>query len=175
MCDNMLGDEYKYILFISFDLDAESAEVYRGSDPDTLSRGRFGVNRGVWKILDTLDRYGVRSTFFTPAWVIERYGEVVEEIVSRGHEVAAHGYLHESFDKLSISEEESVFNKIEGVFKEIVGYKPIGFRSPYWRWSNNTIDFLCRYGYVYDSSLMDDEYPYILKHRECELIELPVD
>jgi len=169
------GEEYRFILFISFDLDAESAEIFRGSDPNTLSRGRFAIYRGIYKVLDVLKKRGVKSTFFTPSWVIENYPHVIEEIVSREHEIAAHGYLHERLDQLDFSQEKIVFEKTDKLFKEIIGYPPVGFRSPYWRWSKNTIEFLTGYGYRYDSSLMDDEYPYILKYRDKELIEFPVD
>jgi len=168
-------DGYRYVLFISFDLDAESAEIYRGSDPNTLSRGRFSVYRGVYKLLDLLEKYEVHVTFFTPSWVVDRYPTLIEEIVSRGHEIAAHGYLHERLDQLGLEDEENVFKKTSEIFKDVVGQKPLGFRSPYWRWSKNTVDLLLKYGYRYDSSLMDDEVPYILKHHDGHLYEYPVD
>ncbi len=167
--------DHEYVLFISFDLDAESAEIYRGSDPNTLSRGRFAVYRGVDKILKILRRYNVKTTFFTPSWVIENYSELIERIVGEEHEVAAHGYLHERFDELTILEEEAVFSRTKEIFREVIGYEPSGFRSPYWRWSGRTIEFLTRFNYLYDSSLMDDETPYILEYRGKKIVELPVD
>ncbi len=166
---------YSCILFLSFDLDAESAEVYRRSDPNTLSRGRFAVYRGVFKVLEVLGKYGVKTTFFTPSWVIERYPNIIEEIVSREHEVAAHGYLHERFDQLSEDDEKEVFDKTIKVFEEVVGYKPHGFRSPYWKWSKYTLRYLFDLGFTYDSSLMDDEIPYIIKSGNKQLVEFPVD
>ncbi len=168
-------EEYRYILFISFDLDAESAEINRGADPNTLSRGRFSVYRGVYKILDLLKKYGVHVTFFTPSWVVERYPAMIEAILSRGHEIAAHGYLHERLDQLSLEDEEDIFKRTDMIFRDVIGERPQGFRSPYWRWSRNTISLLLRHGYRYDSSLMDDEIPYILKHGEDSLYEYPVD
>ncbi len=168
-------EEYRYILFISFDLDAESAEIYRGADPNTLSRGRFSVYRGVHKILDLLRKYGVHATFFTPSWVVERYPAMIEAILSRGHEIAAHGYLHERLDQLSLEDEEEIFRRTNEIFRDAIGERPQGFRSPYWRWSMNTINILMRHGYRYDSSLMDDEIPYLLRHGEDSLYEYPVD
>lgn len=170
-----LPEGYDYILFLSFDFDAESAEYRISADPVALSKGRFGVYRGVYKVLDVLDTYGIKSTFFTPAWVIERYPDVIRDIMKKGHEIASHGYLHERLDELSSSDEESVFNKINEVFLRIIGHSPKGFRSPYWKWSDKTIELLIKHGYIYDSSLMDDEIPYIIDYKGYKLVELPVD
>ncbi len=167
--------KHNYILFISFDLDAESAEIYRRSDPNTLSRGRFAIYRGLEKILDLLDKYDVKTTFFTPSRVVENYIETIREIIDRGHELSAHGYLHERFDQLTRMEEEAVFERTSKIFAEYIGYKPYGFRSPYWRWSKYTLSFLIDNNYLYDSSLMDDEKPYIIEYKGKKIVELPVD
>lgn len=171
-----IPDSYNYILFLSFDFDAESAEVLRGRDPVELSRGRFGARKAIYKILDLLDEYGVKTTFFVPGWVAENYPGQVAEIARRGHEVAGHGYLHERFDKFeSRKEEEDVFSKMEKAIVETVGVKPSGYRAPYWKWSSFTLDILVSRGYVYDSSLMDDDEPYVIEHGGSRIVELPVD
>src|SRR6185312_15181912 len=45
-------------------------------------------------ILDLLDETKSRATFFTLAWVAQRYPAVVRRIVERGHELASHGSCH---------------------------------------------------------------------------------
>ena len=52
---------------------------------------------------------------------------------------------------------------------------PRGFRAPYWRWSENTLSILLGRGYVYDSSLMDSDEPYVIEEGGRRLVELPVD
>ncbi len=77
-----------------------------------LSKGQFGPRVGVSRILGLLDRYEIKSTFFVPGWTAEKYPESVKEIVRRGHEVAAHGYMHENLSELKSPEEEiEVFRK----------------------------------------------------------------
>ena len=45
-------------------------------------------------ILDTLDRYGIKATFFLCGVWVKAYPDMVKEIAARGHEIAAHGYKH---------------------------------------------------------------------------------
>ena len=56
------------------------------------SRGKFAPNVAIPRILDLLDKHELKATFFTPGWTVDQFTESVEEIVSRGHELAAHGY-----------------------------------------------------------------------------------
>lgn len=166
---------YDFTVLLSFDFDAESAEVWKKSDPVAISRGRYGVRTGIWRVLELLDRYGLRVTFFVPGWVAEQYPRVVAEIHERGHEIAGHGYLHERLDELEGNDEEQVFTLMENRIREAIGVRPLGFRAPYWRFSNRTLNILARRGYIYDSSLMDSDNPYTINIDGQVIVELPVD
>src|SRR5512143_2553689 len=50
------------------------------------------VERNTQAILDMLDQYGVKATFFVLGWVAERYPELIRNIHRAGHEIASHGY-----------------------------------------------------------------------------------
>jgi len=73
----------------TFDFDAE--EVWIGEDPENatrpgvLSQGTYGAKVGVPKLLELLDRCGVRATFFVPGRVAERHPARVAAIVAAGH------------------------------------------------------------------------------------------
>ncbi len=167
---------YDYVLFLSFDFDADSAEHYRRADPVEISRGVFGAKHGVPRILEVLGNHGVKATFFVPGWVAETYPQAVSRIAGEGHEVAAHGYLHEKLDMLSSRiAEEAVFQRSEEALAKVTGAKPKGFRAPYWRFSPQTLSLLAGREYIYDSSLMDSDEPYIIEINGARLVELPVD
>jgi len=53
------------------------------------------------------------------------------------------------------------------------GVRPEGYRAPSWEPSRRTFDLLAEYGFVYDSTLMDDDRPYLLETRAGTLVELP--
>ena len=84
----------------TFDVDAESAALSVSWDiagrQSVMSHQAYGPLTGLPRILSILERHGVRSTFFVPGWTAERHPGVIRDIVAAGHEIAHHGYLHES-------------------------------------------------------------------------------
>jgi len=170
-------DGYRCAVFLSFDYDASSAVMWRlPLDVVAQSRGRFAPRVAVPRILDMLDRQGIKATFFIPGWTADNHTESVEEILGRGHEVAGHGYQHERMTEISAEAEESVFDRMMGAL-ERVGVKPEGYRAPYWLVSDRTVRHLRRLGFRYSSNFMDDDMPHMLRYRgeETGLVELPVE
>ncbi len=56
---------------------------------------------GTRAILDLLEAYGHRATFFTLGWVAERHPDLIAEIAARGHELGSHSYGHAMVSSLS--------------------------------------------------------------------------
>src|SRR5580658_939104 len=81
---------------LTFDFDGHTNWVTSlgQTTPGPLSRGEFG-RVGVRRILQLLKEYGVRATFFTPGANAITFSKLMEAIVSDGHEVAHHGWMHE--------------------------------------------------------------------------------
>jgi peptidoglycan/xylan/chitin deacetylase (PgdA/CDA1 family) len=161
---------------LTFDFDAESAQVRQLEEPSRVSKGQFAVKRGIPRILSLLKKHEIKGTFFVCGWVAEKYPELTKSLADNEHEIAAHGYIHEYFDNLSIYEEKAIFEKTQKALKAIT--KDIkGFRAPYWKLSPNTLRIVAETGYIYDSSLFDDDRPYILKIPEStsKLVEFPVE
>ena len=126
-----------------------------------------------------LARYNIPSTFFIPGWVAERHPEAVKAVVSGGHEVGHHGYLHEPPGTLACREEEaSILDRASGILKRFTGRSPAGYRSPGWDISQWTLELLAERGFAYDSSLMDHDQPYVIdtgiRSGAAKLVELPV-
>ena len=136
-----------------------------------LSQGTYGAKVAVPLILDVLARQEVSATFFVPGRVAERYPDRVREILAAGHEVAHHGYTHTSPADLSREAEEAELERgLEAL--RAVGADPVGYRSPAWEFSPNTIELLEAHGFAYSSNYMDDIRPY--RHPGTEIVELPV-
>ena len=71
-------------------------------------------------ILDLFEEYKVNATFFTIGYIAEKHPELIEEVVSRGHEIASHGYSHPNVKKINVKEFESDLEKsIEVLEKDI--------------------------------------------------------
>jgi peptidoglycan-N-acetylglucosamine deacetylase len=125
------------------------------------------------RILEMYKRYEIKQTFFYPAWCMERYPHLVDMILEGGHEIAAHGYLHENPNKLSPEDELYWFERQIAVIEKMTGKRPRGWRAPLYNFSKHSVDFLIEQGFTYDASLMGNDVPYILKTKQGQIIELP--
>lgn len=169
----------KCVVMLTFDLDGISAILSRSPDavrlPSVISRAEFGPKVGVHRILDLLDRYEIKATFFVPGHTAERYEAVVADMVNRGHEVGHHGYMHEPPATLSDQEQEEVIDKGIRILEGITGQLPVGYRAPSFELTDKTLEILAQRGFVYDSSLMAHDVPYFVDTPAGRLVEAPVD
>lgn len=77
---------------------------YNGNTDSDMISLMFNVYQGseyVLDIMDSLDEYGVKATFFVGGSWADDNTEVLREIASRGHELGNHGYFHKDHDKLN--------------------------------------------------------------------------
>ncbi|MDQ3560203.1 MAG: polysaccharide deacetylase [Pseudomonadota bacterium] len=168
----------KVAVAITFDMDADSlVHIEHPGESitriSTISMLKYGPEVGVPRILDGYRRYGLKQTFFIPAWCIEHYPRTVEAIVEGGHEIGFHGYIHEAPNSLSRDEERYWMQRSIAVIEKHTGRRPRGNRSPLYNFSINTADLLVEEGFTYDSSLMGDDVPYVLDTGKGEIVELP--
>jgi peptidoglycan-N-acetylglucosamine deacetylase len=175
---------------LSFDFDAISSWIGpRGStSPSAISRGEYAVV-GVHRVLKVLAERNILATFYIPGHTIETYPHSIESILSAGHEIGHHGYLHENPGALEGKDEERrILERALKSFEDVVGIVPTGYRSPSWDNSPHTTDLLIEYGFRYESSLMADDFsPYWVRtgdqlHTDravefgqpIDLVEIPV-
>ncbi|GAA0527209.1 Peptidoglycan/xylan/chitin deacetylase, PgdA/CDA1 family [Halorubrum aquaticum] len=179
MSDSPWPDGYRSAACFTFDLDAdeiwnlriESDEAW--DKPPIRTRGEFGPNVAVPRILELFDRYDLRCTFFIPGRVAEDWPETVRAIHEAGHEIGHHGYRHvnpSNFD--SRAEEEADVKEALDVFDDLLGETPVGYRSPASDLSDHTLELLAEHGIRWESTFMDDDRPYV--HDEG-IVEIPFD
>ena len=127
-------------------------------------------------IRDRLDAHSIQASFYVPGYVAETHVEMVKEIANRGHEIAHHGYMHEPPSSLTRDQEIEVIESGIRILRNITGEQPQGYRSPSWELSEHSLELLTDYGFIYDSSLMGDDAPYIVDSptNGKTLVELPV-
>jgi peptidoglycan/xylan/chitin deacetylase (PgdA/CDA1 family) len=148
---------------ISADFDAHAAwkGAFDRTSPSYLSRGEFGAEVGVPRLLELFARYDVKATFATPSHSMVTFPQRIEEILNGGHEVASHGCYHESIPTLTPERERELLVKQLEQYGRIVGGRPRGYRSPAWDFSEVTLSLLEEFEYEWDSSLMGREFdPY---------------
>ncbi len=170
---------YRCAVVLGFDFDAESDEMRTAPGKIVpLTKGRYGATVGLSRIFNLLEELSIPATFFVPGWVAENYGDKLKEIQNRSYEIAGHGYLHEKASELSVENEKSVLEKCVTEIRKVTGTNPQGYRAPWFDFGRNSLRLLSEFGFTYDSSLMNQDLPYIINASESgsgSLVELPVD
>ena len=112
-------------------LDGDAAHESNNEVPSPVPAGQrdlfnesffeYGSRVGVWRILNLLDKYDVKSTFFCCAVAFERNLEVARAVVERGHEVCGHGYRWEEYHSKTRDEEAEAIRKTVESLTETTG------------------------------------------------------
>ncbi|MCM1057075.1 MAG: polysaccharide deacetylase family protein [Firmicutes bacterium] len=90
-----------------------------------------GPSKYTYDILDILDSYGVKATFFVVGKETDYSREAMQEIVNRGHTLGMHSYSHkyaEIYDSLEAFAED--YGKIRDYVYEVTGVESTVYRFP---------------------------------------------
>ena len=148
----------RHIVCLSFDFDTMSAYIARGqTSPSKMSEGEFGI-RAAERLMRLLGDHGIGSTWFAPGFTVETYPGVCAAIAEAGHEIGHHGWNHIAPADLSRQAERDELWRANEAIARVAGKPASGYRSPSWDLSPHTIDLLIEAGFVYDSSMMADDY-----------------
>ena len=159
------------VSLLSFALLLTISAAYVGALPDTVSvvSGKrelpiYCVNRddnkisisfdAAWGgdktlgILDLLDEYNIKTTFFLVDIWTQKYPELVKEIVARGHEIGNHSTSHPQMSKLNETQIAKELNTQADNVLAIAGVRPVLFRPPYGDYNNRVITTAQEQGFV---------------------------
>ncbi|MEU1689054.1 polysaccharide deacetylase [Micromonospora sp. NPDC005707] len=168
----------KVAVAISFDSDHETIPLREGETrPGKLAQGEYGSRVGAPRILAALARHSVPATFFMPAVSALLHPDEARGYVEAGHEIAAHGWIHERNMLLPPQDERELAARALDTLEKITGVRPVGVRTPSWDFSDATLGIIAELGLIYDSSLMadDDCYELLADGRPTGIVELPVE
>ncbi|MBX5212136.1 polysaccharide deacetylase [Rhizobium sp. NZLR11] len=147
---------------VSLGVDFDAHTVWEGSfgfsSPSYLSRGEFCADVATPRLLNLFRRNDIQTTWCTPTHTMETFPGSIEQILSDGHEIAAHGCRHERIGALEVAEERRLLDQQMKLHKQFIGREPRGYRSPSWDFSPNTLALLEEYGFDWDSSLMGRDF-----------------
>ena len=159
------------VSLLSFALLLTISAAYVGALPDTVSvvSGKrelpiYCVNRddnkisisfdAAWGgdktlgILDLLDEYNIKTTFFLVDIWTQKYPELVKEIVARGHEIGNHSTSHPQMSKLNETQIAKELNTQADNVLAIAGVRSVLFRPPYGDYNNRVITTARAQGFV---------------------------
>lgn len=134
-------------------------EIVGHPDPCMETHFTYGTRQGYARIADAFDAHGAKVTFSTCGRAAERSPWLLQDAVSRGHEVSCHGWRWERQAEMGRAEEAAMIVRTHRAIETACGVAPVGWHTrsaP----SVNTRDLLMEHGgFAYDSDVYDDDIP----------------
>lgn len=98
-------------------------------------------------ILDILDEYNAKATFYLVGIWVEKYPELVKAIHDRGHEIGNHSATHVHMTQVSESKMREELRVMSDKLEAITGQRPTLFRPPYGDYNNTVVTVSRNEGY----------------------------
>lgn len=123
----------------------------------------YGSRRGIWRLADLIDRFGVKVTVNAVAMALALNPDVARWTRDQGHDVMAHGlYWTEPWWSRRREEADDIHSAVK-IITECVGTRPLGWNSRYGP-SRFTRELLVEEGgFLYDSDAYNDDLPYFVE------------
>jgi hypothetical protein len=126
----------------------------------------YGVRVGIWRMMEIMERFGVKGTVALNADVCHEYPRIIEEGNKLGWEWMGHGITNSIIINAQAEREERALIK-QAVTRiaESVGKAPRGWLGPALSETVNTLDILGENGIEYVGDWVNDDQPYPM--RRC--------
>lgn len=137
--------------------------------PDALNYGwrDYGVRVGVWRLLDILDRHGLRASVLLNSEVADHYPEIVAAGRERNWAWLAHGESNSAMHAdMDVDHERAVLARIVDRIEAATGARPRGWMGPALTETFNTADLLADLGLTYTLDWTHDDQPFWFRNRK---------
>ena len=144
--------------------------------PDVLNYSwrDYGVRVGIWRLMEVMEKHGVKGTVALNADVCANYPRIIEEGRKLGWEWMGHGTNNSTIiNKQSEEEERKLIAGIADTITKATGQKPRGWLGPALTESHRTLDILAENGFEYVGDWVNDEQPYPMKVKKGSMHSLP--
>lgn len=141
----------------------------------TVTHREYGHRVGIFRMMDVLDRHGVKATVPMDAWTADHYPLLVGECQKRGWEFIGHGLSQRQAisSLMAEAEERAYIQKSIDAVRRATGKPPAGWLGPEHSQSARTPAILAEMGIRYCCDFPNDDQPYRLHTPAGELYALP--
>ncbi len=144
-------------------------------DINWLTLRDYGNRAGVWRMMEVMDRYGVRGSVSLNVGVCDHYPEIIEACVKRGWELFSHGVYNTRYlYGMDTDQERELIEDVKATIYRASGQPLSGWLSPALSNTVDTMDLLADAGVLYTCDLMHDDQPLPVKVKsDHRLISMP--
>jgi len=151
-------------LFIYFDFEREFG-----------GHNTINSDKDLSEILNILDAYDIKTTWFTVGKVFLRYPDSINELVRRGHEIGSHTHAHIVPVNVPAAELKNDFRKFSET-ASMFNIEISGFHSPNSKWSLKMLNYLrdnnFRYDLIYCSKNQKPDTLLVGRKKRSKIIRL---
>jgi peptidoglycan/xylan/chitin deacetylase (PgdA/CDA1 family) len=154
-----------------------------GVIPDAIEKGvpdlptnaffAYGHYEGIPRVLDLMDKHGIKLSSFMIGKAVEASPDLAQEIVRRGHEAAAHGRVWDNSYQLSRDDEKRFIADSVEAIQRVTGVKPIGWNAYWMRNSIHILETLQDLGFLYHIDEPSRDEPFIVPVRGQDFLTVP--
>ena len=144
--------------------------------PDVVgySQRDWGNRVGHWRLMDLLDKYGLRGSVSLNVAMCDHCPEIIEACNQRGWEFFSHGIYNTRFSYgMSDEQERAVLEDSIKTVEAATGQRIRGYLAPALTHTERTFDLIAEYDFWYSCDLFQDDQPQPLKTKTGKLISLP--
>lgn len=151
-----------------YPVDRPSTSIFAGTSglaPDPLNYGwrDYGPRVGIWRVMENLDRHGIRASVLLNSDVCARYPQIIEAGRARNWAWLAHGRDNSTFQAgMSREEERAYLGEVVETIEQATGQRPRGWLGPALTETFETPTLLAELGLSYLLDWCNDDQPYRL-------------
>ena len=141
-----------------------------------LSHREYGHRVGIFRVLDVLEKHGIKPTVALDALTAANYPYLVRHLLERGCEIIGHGVSVSRMitSNMSEQEERDYIQESLAALTTATGVTPQGWLGPEYGESSRTPQLLAEAGIRYLCDWANDEQPYPLTTPQGEILALPI-
>ena len=154
---------------------------FRGTTPGqkinhfSLTYADYGWKAGAWRLLELLDQLSLKSQVYASGLAAETHPEVVAAMADGGHEIVGHGWVNDqSFGDDDAEAEQEDIRRCTRVLTEAAKARPVGWVSPAYMRTRNTLSLLKAEGYLWCGDDASDDLPFVERTAHGDIVIMPV-
>ncbi len=144
--------------------------------PDVVgySQRDWGNRVGHWRLMELMDRYGLRGSISLSIGLIDHHPEIIAACAERNWEFFSHGIYNTRYSyNMDEAQERAVIEDSIRSVERATGQRIRGYLAPALTHTERTLDLIAEYDFWYSCDLFQDDQPQPLKTKTGKLMSMP--
>jgi allantoinase len=144
--------------------------------PDVVgySQRDWGNRVGHWRLMELMDKYGMRGSISLSTGLIDHHPEIIEACAERKWEFFSHGIYNTRYSyNMDEAQERALIEDSIRSIQAATGQRIRGYLAPALTHTERTMDLLAEYDFWYTCDLFQDDQPQPIKTKTGKMMSMP--